>query len=175
MKTLKWKLTVSILLLVASLTVIFICTTLPKADIEKNDLTYTSRLLRKSFTEDEFRLFTSLIHAETKDSSYETKLAFANIILNRLCNNKYPNTISDIIYDEDAFISVKDGALNKHLWEYDCGNFKSKKHKETLKAAHDAINGLNNIGIRMNYNQYWPKKDYSSYGNSKIVDNYIFW
>ena len=175
MKTLKLKLAIFILLFVISFTVIITYTTSPKADNKKSDLTYTSRLLRKTFTEDEFRLFTSLIHAETKDSSYETKLAFANIILNRLCNNKYPNTISDVIYDEDAFISVKDGALNKHLWEYDCGNFKSKKHKETLKAAHDAINGLNNIGIRMNYNQYWPKKDYSSYDNSKIVDNYIFW
>ena len=174
MKTLKLKLGIFILLLAISLTVIITCTTSPKAN-NKNNLTYTTRLLRKTFTEDEFRLYTSLIHAETKDSSYETKLAFANVVLNRLCNNNYPNTISDVIYDEDAFISVKDGALNKHLWEYDCGNFKSKQHKETIRAAHDAINGLNNIGIRMNYNQYWPKKDYSSYGNSKIVDNYIFW
>lgn len=175
MKILKSKLAIFFTLFLSAILIVITCSTSLKADTKKDELTYTNRLLKNSFTEEEFRLFVTTIHAETKNTSYETKLAFANIILNRKSNNNYPNSIQEIIYEGGAFNSVKNGSLNKHLWEYDCGNFNTSEHKESIKAANNAINGTNNIGIRLYYNQYWPKLDYSAYTNSKIIDNHIFW
>ena len=87
----------------------------------------------------------------------------------------YPSNIEDIIYEDNAFTSVDNGALDKHLWEYDCGKFNTSHHLNTVKAVTDALSGLNNIDNRLNVSHYWPKANYSKYKNTCIIEKHIFW
>ena len=53
------------------------------------------------------------------------------VILNRVKNSKFPNTIAGVIYEKGAFTAVADGQINVPI----------KEGSTVLKAAQDAMNG----------------------------------
>lgn len=82
----------------------------------------------------EIELLARLVRAEAEGESYEGQVAVAASVLNRLNDPRYPNTISQIIYQVDQgkyyqYSPVMDGRINL------------PPTATSLKAVQDALNG----------------------------------
>jgi N-acetylmuramoyl-L-alanine amidase len=70
-----------------------------------------------NFTEAELELFARLVHAESAGEPFEGQVAVAATILNRLENERYPNTLSDVIYQVESgryqYSPVLNGRINQ--------------------------------------------------------------
>lgn len=79
-----------------------------------------------------------IIHAEAQGESYEGKVAVGNVIVNRVNNGKFPNSIKGVIFDKQdgytQFSPVIDGTI------YNTPN------AESIKAATDVLNGARPVG-----------------------------
>jgi len=78
---------------------------------------------------DNVYLLARAIYAEARGEPYTGQVAVAAVILNRVASSQFPNTISGVIYQKNAFSSVNDGQIN--LTPSDTA----------IKAAKDALNG----------------------------------
>ena len=174
MKFLKSKKFILALILIMTITSVFGIKMSLKSKAD-SELVYTNRGVETKFTDEEFRLYVALIYAEAQAEPYEGKVAVANVILNRIYSDEFPNNLYDVVYEPRQFSPVTNGALDKHLWEYDSGKFTTSYHLETIKAAKEAMKGVNNIGDRLFFQRYWPKVDYSDHPNRCIIKNHIFW
>ena len=70
-------------------------------------------ILPKSIAKDERDLLVRLVHAEAKGEAYEGKVAVALVVLNRVEDKRFPNTIKDVIYAKNQFQPVANGSINK--------------------------------------------------------------
>lgn len=75
-------------------------------------------------------LVARLIRAEAEAEPYEGKVAVAAVLLNRVNDSRFPNTLEGVIYEPDAFESVSNGRI------YD-----TPATADDLQAARDAVNG----------------------------------
>ncbi len=78
---------------------------------------------------DDVNVLARAIHAEAKGEPYEGKVAVGAVILNRVRNPAFPNTIAGVIYQPCAFEPVKRGAINE------------TPNNDSYRAARDALNG----------------------------------
>ena len=74
-------------------------------------------------------LLARCIHGEARGEPYVGKVAVAAVVLNRVRDPQFPNTIAGVIYQPLAFTAVADGQINL------------TPDKDSLKAARDALNG----------------------------------
>lgn len=58
------------------------------------------------------QLLARIVHAEAEGETFEGKVAIANVVMNRVKNNKFPNTVEGVIYQPNAFSPVTDGRFN---------------------------------------------------------------
>ncbi len=79
-------------------------------------------------------LLARLVYAEARGESYKGKVAVAAVALNRVRSSAFPNTLSGVIYQNNAFESVTNGSINKTP-DSDC-----------LRAAREAMNGWDPTG-----------------------------
>jgi N-acetylmuramoyl-L-alanine amidase len=84
------------------------------------------------------------IHGEGRGESYTGQVAIGAVVLNRVNNPKFPNTISGVIFQPGAFTAVADGQMFM------------KPNDSALKAARDALNGWDPSGGAIYY--YNPAK-----------------
>ena len=84
-----------------------------------------------NITNDDLLLLSKLVTGEARGESYEGQVAVGAVILNRVKDSRFPNTISGVIYQPGAFTAVADGQINAPIDE------SSTVHK----AARDAMNG----------------------------------
>jgi len=70
-------------------------------------------IIPKSISKDEKDLLARLVHAEAKGESYEGKVAVALVVLNRVDDKRFPNSIKEVIYEEKQFQPVDNGSINK--------------------------------------------------------------
>ncbi len=82
-----------------------------------------------NYTSSDTYLLAKCIYAEARGESYEGQVAVGAVILNRVRSSKFPNTISGVIYQKNAFTAVTDGQINL------------APDKTAMNAAQDAING----------------------------------
>ncbi|WP_309118180.1 cell wall hydrolase [Paenibacillus sp.] len=86
------------------------------------------------YTEEDMQLLAKLVQVEAGSESYEGQLAIANIILNRVKDSRFPNTIRDVIYSGRQFPPAHNGLLDR-----------SEPNDSALRATRDALDGKNNI------------------------------
>src|SRR5690606_31320178 len=79
--------------------------------------------------EGELYLLAKAVHGEARGEPYIGKVAVAAVILNRVKDPRFPNTIAGVIYQPGAFTAVSDGQINL------------TPDEESLRAARDAMNG----------------------------------
>lgn len=87
-----------------------------------------------SATVDEAYLLACICRAEA--SSYDGMLAVANVVLNRVNSGRFPNTISEVIYQRSQFAT---GARFQKFLANGPGS-------TAIQAANDALAGSNNVG-----------------------------
>ena len=108
------------------------------------------------YTEADFELLAKLVQVEAGDEPYEGQLAVANVVLNRVKDLRFPNTIRDVIYAGKQFPPAHNGLLDKSVPE-----------ATAWRAAKDALNGKNNIGDAVYF--YNPKVTKGKFWDSLTV------
>ena len=81
------------------------------------------------YSSSDVALLARLIHAEARGESYTGQVAVGAVVLNRVKNSAFPNTISGVIYQPYAFTCVQDGQINL------------SPNSTSMSAAKDAMNG----------------------------------
>ena len=74
-------------------------------------------------------LLAHLVYAEARGEPYSGQVAVASVVLNRVKNSSFPNTVAGVIYQRGAFSVVSDGQINL------------SPNQTAISAAQDAING----------------------------------
>ena len=74
-------------------------------------------------------LLAKVIYAEARGESYTGQVAIGAVVLNRVRDSRFPNTISGVIYQPWAFTAVNDGQINL------------EPNQTAYQAADDALNG----------------------------------
>ena len=74
-------------------------------------------------------LLARLVYGEARGEPYTGQVAVAAVVLNRVNNSNFPNTVAGVIYQKGAFNVVDDGQINL------------SPNSTAIKAAQDALNG----------------------------------
>lgn len=82
------------------------------------------------FSKNEIQLMANAVYGEARGEPYIGQVAVAAVILNRLESEKFPQSISGVIFQPGAFTAVTDG----QIW--------LQPNQTAKKAVMDAINGL---------------------------------
>lgn len=91
-----------------------------------------------SATASDVELLAALLECEAGTSNYEALLAVGSVVVNRMKNRHYPNTVRGVIYQSGQFPPAHDGKVDKVL--------KRGVKDLCLQAATDALSGKNNVG-----------------------------
>lgn len=117
-----------------------------------------------SSSSDNVNLLARLINGEARGESYTGQVAVGAVVLNRVKSSSFPNTISGVIYQKNAFTAVTDGQMNKPV------------NQSCYNAARDALNGWDPSGGALYY--YNPATATSSWIWSRPVitriGNHVF-
>ena len=81
------------------------------------------------YSSSDVALLARLIYAEARGETYKGQVAVGAVVLNRVKNPSFPNTISGVIYQPYAFTCVQDGQINY------------TPNQTAYNAARDAMNG----------------------------------
>lgn len=82
-----------------------------------------------SLNDDQLYLLSKLVAAEARGESYEGQVAVAAVVINRVKDPRFPDSIEGVIYQKNAFSVVKDGYID------------IQPTNESYKAAKEAIQG----------------------------------
>ncbi|WP_052342804.1 cell wall hydrolase [Bacillus sp. EB01] len=64
-------------------------------------------------TKEEKELLARLVHAEAKGEPFKGKVAVAEVVLNRVEDGQFPDTVKEVIYQKRQFDPVANGEINK--------------------------------------------------------------
>ncbi|MGL4452909.1 MAG: cell wall hydrolase [Sarcina sp.] len=65
-----------------------------------------------NISEADINFMAKVVHAESKGEPFEGKVAVASVILNRVIDPNFPNTISGVITQKNAFSCVRNGRVD---------------------------------------------------------------
>ena len=65
-----------------------------------------------NITNEELLLLSKLVTGEARGESYEGQVAVAAVVINRVRDPRFPNSIKDVIYQKNAFSVVENGSIN---------------------------------------------------------------
>ena len=102
--------------------------------VDKGEVSTVS--LAKSSNTSDIQLMARAINGEARGEPYEGQVAVGAVILNRVKDSRFPNSISGVIYQSGAFTAVSDGQINASISE----------GSTVYKAAQDAMNGWDPTG-----------------------------
>ena len=87
-----------------------------------------------NITDEELDLLYRLVEAESGTEPYNGRVAVAQVVLNRVNDKRFPDTITGVIYQPYQFQVVRKGRLN------------ITPKESTKKAVQDALTGKNVVG-----------------------------
>ena len=64
----------------------------------------------------EMELLSQLVEAEAGNQSFEGKCLVVDVVLNRVESPDFPNTISEVIFQDGQFSVIKNGAFDDAAW-----------------------------------------------------------
>jgi len=91
------------------------------------------------YSASEMKLLARAVYGEARGEPYEGQVAIAAVVLNRVRNPAFPNTISGVIFQPGAFTAVDDG----QIW--------LEPNETAYKAVKDALNGWDPSGEALYY------------------------
>lgn len=94
-----------------------------------------------SVSQDDLDLMAAIIECEAGGESYEGKVAVGAVVMNRVNSSKFPNTISEVIYQRGQFSPVASGKLSRVL--------SRGAREDCYEAARDVLNGANTVGDKL--------------------------
>ncbi|QGU96059.1 spore cortex-lytic enzyme [Clostridium bovifaecis] len=109
------------------------------AETAKKTTTNTTSSAKASSNNSDLMLLARFINGEARGEPYEGQVAVGAVILNRLRDPKFPNTMAGVVYQPGAFTAVVDGQIHAQM------------EQTSLKAARDALNGWDPSGGAIYY------------------------
>lgn len=100
-----------------------------KVTLEKMGIFSSSSKSSGSVSSSSLNLISRFVYAESRGEPYKGQVAVAAVILNRVKDSRFPNTVSGVVYQSGAFTCVSDGQINL------------SPNDTARKAAQDAMNG----------------------------------
>lgn len=127
----RWSKLIAILL---ALTYIFI----PIKEVFADEPTETAKKVNKqeqnvakkeviNLSDNDLMLLSKLVAGEARGESYEGQVAVAAVVINRVLDPRFPDSIEEVIYQKNAFSVVLDGSINRTPTDSAC-----KAAKEAL-------------------------------------------
>lgn len=95
----------------------------------KMGLSVSSSASSSNYNSNDRYLLAKVIYAEARGESYAGQVAIGAVVLNRVEDSRFPNTIAGVIYQPWAFTAVNDGQINL------------EPNQTAYQAADDALNG----------------------------------
>ena len=95
----------------------------------------------------EYEVLAAMVWCESGNQSYECNLAVASVIMNRVRNSKFPNTVKEVVFAPGQFPPATGGSLEKCLTY-------GKTTENCYKAAQAALNGEDNTDGCLYFNTY---------------------
>lgn len=95
----------------------------------KMGITLSSGSRNGNYNSNDRYLLAKCIYAEARGESYTGQVAIGAVILNRVKDSRFPNTVAGVIYQPWAFTAVNDGQI------------KLEPNSKAYQAADDALNG----------------------------------
>ncbi|MDM5226021.1 cell wall hydrolase [Cytobacillus sp. NJ13] len=77
------------------------------------DVKESSSTDHRFIKEEEKKLLARLVQAEAEGEPFEGKVAVADVVLNRVEHEQFPDTVKDVIYQKNAFEPVQNGSINE--------------------------------------------------------------
>lgn len=108
----------------------------PEADAEVE-----SEETSAAVSNSELDLMAAIIECEAGGESYDGKVAVGAVIMNRINSGKFPNSLSEVIYQKGQFSPVASGKLAKVLAR--------GARQDCYDAAGAVFNGANTIGDKL--------------------------
>ena len=118
----------------------------PEKKVAKVSYTASRRI-----TDQEFNLITRAVYSEARGESYAGQAAVASVILNRVEDPRFPNTVKGVVFEPWAFTAVHDG------------QFWLQPDQTARKAVQDALQGWDPTGGAVFY-----------YNPSKVTSHWIY-
>ncbi|MBO5913399.1 MAG: spore cortex-lytic enzyme [Clostridia bacterium] len=91
------------------------------------------------YSSSDYQLLARLISAEARGEPYTGQVAVGAVVLNRVEHPSFPNSISSVIYQKNAFTCITDGQFDKPIAD------------SAYSAARDALNGMDPSGGAIYY------------------------
>jgi len=110
----------------------------PKATTPKQSKP-TAANVPAGFSQNDIQLMANAVYGESRGEPYVGQVAVASVILNRVNNASFPNSIAGVIFEPRAFTAVADG----QIW--------LTPNEQAKKAVVDAINGWDPTGEALYY------------------------
>ena len=82
------------------------------------------------YTESDYNVLLRIVQAEAGGCDMKGKILVANVILNRVGSDEFPDTITDVVYEKRQFSPVSNGSINR-----------CKVEEETVEAVDRALAG----------------------------------
>jgi len=95
----------------------------------KMGLSVKSSTSASNYKSNDRYLLAKVIYAEARGESYTGQVAIGAVVLNRVRDSRFPNTVAGVIYQPWAFTAVNDGQINL------------EPNQKAYQAADDALNG----------------------------------
>ena len=95
----------------------------------------------------EYEILAAMVWCESGNQPYECKLAVAAVIMNRVRNSKFPNSVKEVVFATGQFPPATGGSLEKCL-------LNNKTTQECYDAALAAMNGEDNTDGCLYFNTY---------------------
>ena len=111
---------------------------------------------------DDLTLMAAIIYCEAGAEPYETQLAVGAVIMNRIRSVGYPNTLYGVLYQRGQFGPARTGKLARAISQ-------GKATSSCYQAAQEALNGADNTGGCLHFN------DYNGTRSGLILGGMVFW
>ena len=107
-------------------------------------------------SDEEYTLLAAIIYCEAGGESYEGQLAVGYVIMNRVRSNKFPNSITGVVYQTNQFSPVGSGRLATILAMEADPDVKGKVTDSCRRAAAEVLSGSSNVGESLFFRTHKP-------------------
>ena len=92
----------------------------------------TDYAFRVEVSDEDIALMARVVMSEASTESYDCKVAIAEVIINRLLSDKFPNSISKVIYQSNQFSTQNNGAVTDECYTAVVEALTNQRHPSDL-------------------------------------------
>lgn len=139
-------------------------------NIQKSGHSVPVSMIDTSYNENDLTWLAKIVHAEAEGESLEGKIGVANVILNRVDSNDFPDNIYDVIFDRNfgvQFTPILNGSIH------------NTPASPSYSAAKRALKGSNTVGESLYFlnpriaQSFWIINNRTFYKSIGLHDFYL--